>query len=202
MPRFTARIFLGTIFIDILLFDNGQYRSFNLATAQSPLDWYSRVVHYRINEASMTVEQVWEYGKERGAATFSANRGSAYRLPNGDVLGTWGNIAKDAQGVPVSEPDQNDTDNIKIIEVDPETNEVVFESSLPNAMTYRTLRAGFYDGYSDENTYLANALNDTSGSDLADRTFMAQRDIKMWAYSQPVMVALIRFGRQILAAIK
>ena len=88
---------------------------------------YSRVVHYRINEATMTIEQVWEYGKQSGAALFSALRGSAYLLPNGDVLGTWGDICKDAHGKPGGQNDVNGTVETKIIEVDPSNNEVVFE---------------------------------------------------------------------------
>ena len=58
------------------------------------------VAHYSINEAAKTVQLVWEYGQELGSATFSAARGSAYHLANGDVLGTWGDIYRDAQGNP------------------------------------------------------------------------------------------------------
>lgn len=192
----------GDNIVDILLFDNGQYRSFDPASAQSPLEWYSRVVHYRINEAAMTIEQVWEYGKTRGAAISNSNGGSAYHLPNGDILGNWGGIGKDAQGIPVREIDVNDTRESKIIEVDPVTNEVVFEYGMPNTIMYRTLRAGFYDGYSDENTYLSAAMNDTTENDPADRSFLAWRDVKQWSYSNPAILAIRRAGRQILAAIK
>lgn len=65
---------------DVLLFDNDLYRSFVNPNAISPSDQYSMVVHYRINEVARTVEQVWEYGKERGPALFSAVGGSAVRI--------------------------------------------------------------------------------------------------------------------------
>ena len=194
----------GDNFIDILVFDNGAYRSFDLATAHSPLESYSMVVHYRIDEASMTVEQVWEYGKERGADTFSSTLGSAYLLSNGDVLGTWGAIARDAGGNPlvkIGNVDTN-TDETKIIEVDPSNNEVVFESTVTNAETYRVLRAGFYDGYSEENDILSTPLNNTSGNDLVDRSVMAWRDVKRWTNTVPVLITLKRLVRQILAAIR
>jgi arylsulfate sulfotransferase len=188
--------------LDLLLFDNGLYRSFDLTSANSPLEWYSRVVHYRINEASMTIEQVWEYGKERGASTFAGSLGSAYLLSNNDVLGTWGAISKDAQGIPMPQVGPNDTNETKIIEVNPSTNEIVFECTIADSETYRTLRAGFYDGYSEENNYLYTSLNDTSENDLVDRSIMAWYDVKRWSYSDPTILSLRRFGRRILGVIR
>ena len=186
--------------IDILLFDNGMYRSFESASAYPLSEWYSMVVHYRINEAARTIEQVWEYGRERGPATFSALRGSAYRLSNGDVLGTWGDIYKDARGNPAVSGSASGTLETKIIEVDPANNRVIFECTVP-AETYRTLRAGLYDGYSEENVYLSKALHDTTGNDLADRSVMAWRDVRRWTIT-PLMAWLKSIGHQILASIK
>jgi hypothetical protein len=202
----------GDNVVDILLFDNGTYRSFDLATANSPLEWYSRVVHYRINEADMTVEQIWEYGQERGAAIFSGMRGSAYLLRNGDVLGTWADIYKDAQGNPlptIKRTDTSATYTSKVIEVDPSNNEVVFESTSPGAYTYRATRAGFYDGYAEANAYLSTAVNDTSRNDIVDRSVLAWRDgtrwwdgVKEWSYTNPIMLSLRRIGRGIIAVFR
>jgi arylsulfate sulfotransferase len=191
---------LGDNSIDILLFDNGMYRSFESARAYLPSEWYSMVAHYSINEANKTVELVWEYGRVRGAASFSALRGSAYRLSNGDVLGTWGDIYKDAKGNPAVRGSTNGTVEAKIIEVDPSNNMVIFECTVP-AETYRTLRAGLYDGYSEEHAYLSGELNDTSGNDLFDRSVMAWRDVRRWTIT-PLMAWLKKAGHQILAAIK
>jgi arylsulfate sulfotransferase len=49
----------------LLLFDNGDNRNYT----DQPL--YSRAVAYRIDPGAMTVQQLWDYGKERGAETFS-----------------------------------------------------------------------------------------------------------------------------------
>ena len=163
--------------LDILLFDNALYRSFTSPTAYAPSEWYSRVVHYRINEATMTVEQVWEYGQKRGPELFSSIHGSAYQLPNGDILGDWGNIYKDAGGNPVIGSVAKGTLTAKTIEVDPANNTVVFEVTT-SAETYRVLRVGLYDGYSEKNAYLSTAPNNTTGNDLADRSFLAWREVR------------------------
>jgi arylsulfate sulfotransferase len=192
---------LGDGFVDILLFDNANFRSFESAFAYPPSEWYSMVAHYRIDEANRTVELVWEYGRERGSAIFSAARGSAYHLANGDVLGTWGDIYKDDEGNPVAISSAGVTAQTKVIEVDPSNNNVVFECSA-GAETYRTLRAGLYDGYSEGNALISTPLSDTTGNDLVDRSVIAWRDVRRWTYTDPVMLAIRRFGRKILAAIK
>jgi arylsulfate sulfotransferase len=191
----------GDTSIDILLFDNGLYRSFDSASAYSPDEWYSRVVHYRIDEASMTIEQAWEYGKENGAATFSALRGSAYLLSNGNILGTWGDIYKDALGNPLVKSTSTGTEETKIIEVDPPNNDIIFECSIPGAETYRTFRAGLYDGYSEANAYLSTPLINTTGNDLLDRGGMAWRDVKRWTIT-PLLSWLKTIYHQVLPAIK
>lgn len=66
--------------IDISLFDNGVDR---------PNSKYSRLVHYRINEKNMTVEQIWQYGKERGSELYSLNMSSFQMLLNNNRLGLF-----------------------------------------------------------------------------------------------------------------
>lgn len=81
--------------VDILLFDNGWTRfdrdkELQRAIAAHEIvapENYSRMVHYRINEKDMTVEQIWQYGKERGEELYSLARGSAQLLSNGNLLG-------------------------------------------------------------------------------------------------------------------
>lgn len=64
---------------DILLFDNGNERP----------ELYSRMVQYRINTREGTVEQIWQYGKERGEDLFSQFTGSANLMENGNRLGNF-----------------------------------------------------------------------------------------------------------------
>ncbi len=186
--------------IDILLFDNGNYRSFTSATAYPPSDWYSMVSHYRINESTKTVQLVWEYGRELGSATFSAARGSAYHLPNGNVLGTWGDIYRDAHGNPSDTNHNNGTAQTRIIEVDPSNNNVVFECSVI-AETYRTMRMGMYDGYSEKNDYLSLPVNNTTGIDWANRSLLAWRDIRRLTVT-PLVSELKTWARRIRSAIQ
>jgi arylsulfate sulfotransferase len=182
--------------IDILLFDNGMYRSFDRDNAFSPPEWYSRVVHYHIDEGAMTIEQEWDYSS--GAGIFALNQSGAYLLPNGNILGTWSAIAKDPQGNPVAKISDYDTYTSKIIEIDPLNNEVVFEASAPDTAIYRTLRAGLYEGYLDDNAYLSTHLKDNSGNDLVDRSIIAWRDIKSWMNTVSWLLALKRFARRVL----
>ncbi|SHN88486.1 aryl-sulfate sulfotransferase [Desulfitobacterium chlororespirans] len=56
---------------DVFLFDNGTYRSKNEAARVDPEQNFSRGVIYRINTDKMEIEQVWQYGKERGAEFYS-----------------------------------------------------------------------------------------------------------------------------------
>jgi arylsulfate sulfotransferase len=51
---------------NLMLFDNGDNRNFTGDLK------YSRAVEYKINENGKTVQQVWQYGKERGQETFSS----------------------------------------------------------------------------------------------------------------------------------
>ncbi len=58
---------------DILMFDNGagKVKLYNNENRVTGDDVYSRAVVYHIDTDSMTVEQVYEYGKERGASWYS-----------------------------------------------------------------------------------------------------------------------------------
>ena len=150
----------GDEIMDVLLFDNGNYRSFDESSAIPPADSYSRIVHYRINETKRTVEQVWEYGKERGSEIYSSSRGSAYLLANGNFFGTWAEIIKDKNGAPITERVASGTDTTKMIEIDPATNQVVFEANLEKTTSYRAFRANLYDGYAQDDSNLSSKIND------------------------------------------
>ena len=102
--------------IDILLFDNGNGRFDNdrellrairnneIAAPEN----YSRMVHYRINTRTMTVEQVWQFGKELGQTFFSEGWSNAVLLENGNRLGAFDRY----------KPEHGGNFNANIIEVD------------------------------------------------------------------------------------
>lgn len=56
---------------DVMCFDNGHWRAKTKEKYLLNKDNFSRGVRYKINTDDMTIEQVWQYGKERGAEFFS-----------------------------------------------------------------------------------------------------------------------------------
>lgn len=94
--------------IDILLFDNGSTRFYQDEELQRLINnndvvepqLYSRLVHYRVNEKTMEVEQIWQYGKERGIQLFSRWKSDADLLENENILGLF-NHDNDSKGHPI-----------------------------------------------------------------------------------------------------
>jgi arylsulfate sulfotransferase len=173
--------------VDLLLFDNGIYRSFTQAGAYSPSESYSMMVHYRIDESARTVEEVWEYGKENGSATFSCIRSGANLLANGDILGDWGAITKNADGNLTTYTSLSGEVDTRIIEVNPSTNQVVFDASALKAVTYRAFRADLYNKESPQNAYLTIQVNDTTRHDLYNRGVLVLRGFHRWFYSLKIL---------------
>lgn len=56
---------------DVFVFDNGHFRSKDKVNYIKNSENYSRGVRYRIDTENMTIEQVWQYGMERGTEFFS-----------------------------------------------------------------------------------------------------------------------------------
>lgn len=100
--------------IDIMLFDNNRYI---MRGHEEVAEDYSRAVQYRINEADRTIEEIWSYGEERGEYSFADIVSDAdYLEESNNVLVNFGRTYID-HSEPVSQ----------IVEVDKETNEVLFE---------------------------------------------------------------------------
>ncbi len=106
-PKLTPQ---GTLF----LFDNGYYRN--------SISWgptFSRAVEYQIDEEAMTVQQVWEYGRERGRATYAARVSDVDYHPYANtVIFMPGDIS-----------DENGRSG-RMVEVDYTTKEVVYEAII------------------------------------------------------------------------
>ena len=101
----------------VLAFDNGYCRNFIARSKDDPTA-YSRVVEYEIDEQNKTIREVWSYGKERGRECYGMAISSV------QALATTGNRLF-CPGI-VS-PLSNGKSGGRIIEIDPQTNEVVFE---------------------------------------------------------------------------
>lgn len=118
---------------DLMLFDNGTNRNFN----PSPTNFYSRAVEYKIDPVNMTVQQVWEYGEERGAETYAAALSLVQFLPEKNhVMFCPGYQVANATGK-----------GGKIIEVDYATRKAVFQSSISTPSTLGFHRAKRMDAY-------------------------------------------------------
>ena len=79
----------------LILYDNGNYRASPYAPILSVTNYYSRAVEYSINEQTMEVSQVWEYGRTNVAERFYTDReGNAEPLPQtGNVLNDFAAVS-------------------------------------------------------------------------------------------------------------
>lgn len=103
----------------VMLFDNGYSRLFSPQAGES----YSRAVEYEVDEAEMTVRQVWEYGRERGSSCFSSQvSGVQYLEKTGNRLFCpgIGNKLSDGFGG-------------RVIEIDAKNGAVVFEMEVKSS---------------------------------------------------------------------
>lgn len=106
----------------ILIFDNGYYRQYNSGNINDvPDSWmYSRSVIYKIDENKRTVRQAWQYGEERGRECWAIAISSTQYLPERKhILFCPGVGTISAKGL-----------GGKVVEVDMETREVVFEANF------------------------------------------------------------------------
>ncbi|MGH7564346.1 MAG: aryl-sulfate sulfotransferase [Gemmatimonadota bacterium] len=116
---------------NLMLFDNGDNRNYTLA------ERYSRAVEYDIDPEEMTVRQIWSYGKDGGAATYSRIVSDVdYREEEDHVFFSPG--AVDLGG-----------NYGKVVEVDHGTGQVLFEATItppaPSFVTFhRTERLSLY----------------------------------------------------------
>lgn len=76
----------------VMCFDNGHYRSKIREKFRLNRDSFSRGVLYQINQDTMTVEQLWQYGKERGEEFFSSYIGNVEWYGEGHYLVHSGGI--------------------------------------------------------------------------------------------------------------
>ena len=128
---------------DLLLFDNGTNRALDAADGNAVFNGapgkYSRAVEFKINEANMTVQQVWQYGKERDVACYSSIVSSVQYLPGSNhVVFSPGAFVQNANGK-----------GGKIVEIDYNTREVTNEISVTTTNMFGFHRAKKINVYPD-----------------------------------------------------
>ncbi len=142
---------------DVMCFDNGHWRSKIKEQYLEAKDNFSRGVIYHINTDDMTIEQVWQYGKERGAEFFSTYICNCEYYGEGHYLVHSGGIGKkdgeylNVPGASMSEGIENGSVQLSSITVEVKDDVVMYEMHLP-ANYYRAEKLHLYDE-ADEVTF-------------------------------------------------
>ena len=129
----------------VFLFDNGNNKS-KIKDNYVPADKsYSRGVMYKINKKNMTIEQVWEYGKERGSDFYSPYISDVDYLGKNHYIVHSGGIVKE-DGKPSNQPAGLSTGNISLKSdtVELLNDKVIFELVLPTN-NYRVEKMNIYN---------------------------------------------------------
>lgn len=133
---------------DVMCFDNHHYGAQDPEKYLAPNDSYSRGVKYRIDVDQMEIEQLWQYGKERGKDFFSPYICNVIYWNEGYYLTHSGGIAFDGEGNASAELGpfaQLDDPNVKLQAITVETinDEKVLELKV-NSNYYRANKFPLY----------------------------------------------------------
>lgn len=116
----------------IFILDNGNNKSKNADSYVPASQSYTRGVMYKIDTNNMTIEQVWQYGKERGSEFYSPYISDVdYLGENHYIVHSGGIVSVDGQ--PSNQPAGLSTGNIQLTSdtVELLDDEVIFEIKLP-----------------------------------------------------------------------
>lgn len=127
----------------IFILDNGNNKSKIVDEYVDAEDSYTRGVMYKINTDDMTIEQVWEYGKERGSEFYSPYISDVdyldkdhYIVHSGGIVYVDGKNSNQPAGL--GGADKLVSDTVELID-----DEVVFELILPTN-NYRVEKMSLY----------------------------------------------------------
>ncbi len=127
----------------VFIFDNGNNKSKNEDEYVDAEDSYSRGVMYKIDTEKMTIEQVWEYGKERGSEFYSPYISDVdyldkdhYIVHSGGIVYVDGKNSNQPAGL--GGADKLVSDTVEIL-----NDKVIFEIKLPSN-NYRVEKMSLY----------------------------------------------------------
>ena len=127
----------------VFIFDNGNNKSKNEDEYVPAEDSYSRGVMYKIDTDKMTIEQVFEYGKERGSEFYSPYisdvdylESEHYIIHSGGIVYVDGKNSNQPAGISGADRLESDT-------VEYKDGEVIFEIVLPTN-NYRVEKMSLY----------------------------------------------------------
>ncbi len=133
---------------DVMCFDNGHWRAKVKEKYVPAKDNFSRGVRYRINTKKMEIEQIWQYGKERGADFFSTYicnveyYGEGHYMVHSGGTGTFKGEACNKPPVQFRGDDEKFV-TFNSITVEIKDNKVVYEMQIP-ANYYRAEKLSLY----------------------------------------------------------
>ena len=129
----------------VFILDNGNNKSKLESDYVDAINSYTRGVMYKINTKDMTIEQVWEYGKDRGSEFYSPYISDVdYMSKNHYIVHSGGIVYID--GVNSNYPAGLSNGNITLVSdtVELLNNKVIFELILPTN-NYRVEKMSLYD---------------------------------------------------------
>lgn len=135
----------------VFIFDNGNNKSKDSSKYVDATNSYSRGVMYKIDPDKMTIEQVYEYGKERGSSFYSPYISDVdYLSKNHYIIHSGGIVYVDGKNSNQPAGFSNNT-TLKSDTVEILNNKVIFEIVLPTN-NYRVEKLSLYTENDYENT--------------------------------------------------
>ena len=135
----------------VFIFDNGNNKSKDSSKYVEATNSYSRGVMYKIDTDKMTIEQVYEYGKERGSSFYSPYISDVdYLEKNHYLIHSGGIVYVDGKNSNQPAGFSNNT-TLKSDTVEVLNNNVIFEIVLPTN-NYRVEKLSLYTENDYENT--------------------------------------------------
>lgn len=135
----------------VFIFDNGNNKSKDSSKYVDATNSYSRGVMYRIDTDKMTIEQVYEYGKERGSSFYSPYISDVdYLSKNHYLIHSGGIVYVDGKNSNQPAGFSSNT-TLKCDTVEILNNKVIFEIVLPTN-NYRVEKLSLYTENDYENT--------------------------------------------------
>ena len=151
----------------VFIFDNGNNKSKVKDNYVDAENSYSRGVMYKIDTKKMTIEQVYEYGKERGSSFYSPYISDVDYLDKDHYIVHSGGIVN-ANGKPSNQPAGLSGGNVllKSDTVEIKDDKVIFEIVFPTN-NYRVEKMNIYDGFiwDDSKAIRVGSLGKTVVSD-------------------------------------
>ena len=148
----------------VFILDNGNNKSKIESEYVSAENSYTRGVMYKIDTKKMTIEQVWEYGKERGSSFYSPYISDVDYIDKGHYIVHSGGIVY-VDGVNSNQPAGFASGNTKLVSTTVEllNDKVIYELTLPTN-NYRVEKMSLYtdkESYSKKNTSRVGTLGKT-----------------------------------------